>query len=486
MTTALPLTVLRRPEHLRSDDSRVMARLFLPSDGRIKKVIDRVMGLHADEVNTMLSDVLRGFTGRHFDLGEVLKDHFEAVRHYCEAPDRLTHEQQMLIGAYFTMEYAVESAALFNPSMVLHPDQSDLPDGSVRFIMSLRATGEGHVSSVVFRTGTLDQQGQINFDPLRPHIRAARLVHDRYFDKHTFFLKLIEMGAYTSEAEEALNSLGDHFTFNELEQRINDTRHEDVNAETHQETVENVLWLARSNYHLRMPQDAPPSEVVIFPTTENDSRGIEDVRLVRFHDQEQDRHTYFGTFTAYNGFRSLPMLFETDDFRLIKVHTLNGKYAQNKGMALFPRKINDWYMMISRIDGENMYLMWSDNVHFWNDAELLVAPKYPWEFMQIGNCGSPIETEKGWLLLTHGVGPMRQYCIGALLLDLQDPSKVIGQLEQPLLAPNEAERDGYVPNVVYSCGGMVHGDQLVIPYAMSDFAVSFATVGLDDLLNQFK
>jgi len=242
-----------------------------------------------------------------------------------------------------------------------------------------------------------------------------------------------------------------------------------------------VLWLARSNYHLKMPPDCDPSEIVIFPASENESKGIEDVRLVQF--TEEDGSTvYYGTYTAYNGFRILPQIFETTDFTTIRVHTLNGQYVQNKGMALFPRRIGNWYMMVSRLDGENMYLMRSENIHFWNEAIKLQEPKYPWEFVQIGNCGSPIETEAGWLLLTHGVGPMRQYCIGVSLLDRDDPSKVIGHLKQPLLVPTEQERDGYVPNVVYSCGAMIHHDMLFIPYAMSDSATSFASVAVSDLL----
>ncbi|MHC5112686.1 MAG: glycoside hydrolase family 130 protein, partial [Planctomycetota bacterium] len=252
-----------------------------------------------------------------------------------------------------------------------------------------------------------------------------------------------------------------------------------------QETADIMLSLARSNYHLEMPADALVSEVVIFPSSENESNGIEDVRLVLFTDDDGSQ-TYYGTYTAYNGFRIFPQLLEISDFRTVKIHTLSGRNAQNKGMALFPRKVDGWYMMVSRLDNENLYLMRSDNVRFWNDAEVLQTPKFPWEIVQIGNCGSPLETPDGWLLLTHGVGPMRQYCMGATLLDLDNPSKIIGQTSQPLLVPIEDERDGYVPNVVYSCGAMIHHDQLVIPYAMSDFATGFATIPMDELLTHLK
>jgi predicted GH43/DUF377 family glycosyl hydrolase len=246
-----------------------------------------------------------------------------------------------------------------------------------------------------------------------------------------------------------------------------------------------MLWLARSNYHLSFPEDASPSEVAIFPTTEDESRGIEDARFVRFTEGD-GRAVYYGTYTAYNGFRILPQLLETANFSEFRISTLNGRYCQNKGMALFPRRIDGWYLMLSRLDGENLYIMPSKNIRFWNQATRLQEPTHSWELVQVGNCGSPLETAEGWIMLTHGVGPMRRYCLGASLLDLEDPTKVIGQLREPLLAPSEEERDGYVPNVVYSCGAMIHGDLLVIPYAMADSATTFATVGVQDLLDHMR
>jgi predicted GH43/DUF377 family glycosyl hydrolase len=244
-----------------------------------------------------------------------------------------------------------------------------------------------------------------------------------------------------------------------------------------------MLWLARSNYHLTFPQDSDLSERVIYPVTENESRGIEDARFARFVDDDGTVE-YFATYSAYNGVRVLPQFIETPDFRHFKIITLNGRYAKHKGVAIFPRKIDGYYMMVSRVDGESIYLMPSDNRHFWNQAEKLQPPTQSWEFVQVGNCGSPLETDEGWLLLTHGVGPMRQYCMGVMLLDLNDPSKVIGQLDVPLLVPHADERDGYVPNVVYSCGAMIHNQTLIIPYAMSDSAVGLATVPLQDLLTR--
>lgn len=476
------LTINRRSEKFSSDDRRVITRFFSPGDeARVEAVIERVLSLSESEASELLTHVLQDFNARHKDIGAVFAEHYEQVKQQVSHDGDLSRSRQLLIGAYFTMEYAIESAALFNPSIVPHPRQDDLPQGATRFIMSLRATGEGHISSIVFRTGVLDGGGNIQFDPLSPYASRMRTVEDRLYVKHTFWLKLIEMGAYNELADAVLGRLGEQFKFHELNESINQTRASLEPAEPFQETVENMVWLARSNYQLQMPANADASEVVIFPTSDNESRGIEDVRLVRFVDDDGSVY-YYGTYTAYNGFRILPQLIETKDFQTIKVHTLNGRFVQNKGMALFPRKIDGWYMMISRLDGENLYLMKSDNIHFWNDAQILQVPEYPWEFVQIGNCGSPIETDAGWILLTHGVGPMRQYCIGASLLDRNDPSKVIGQLSEPLIVPTEEERDGYVPNVVYTCGAMIHNDVLVIPYAISDIATTFATVPVPDLL----
>jgi predicted GH43/DUF377 family glycosyl hydrolase len=273
------------------------------------------------------------------------------------------------------------------------------------------------------------------------------------------------------------------FTMTELEQVMISVCDRELDPACAADASEGIRWLAKSNYQLKLPADAEASELVIFPQTINESRGMEDLRLVRFvHDD--GAVTYFGTCTAYDGFRTLPEMIETSDFQTIGVHTLNGAKALNKGLALFPRKIDGNYVMCSRIDGENLYIMRSDNVHFWETADLLQTPKQPWEFVQIGNCGSPLETPEGWLLLTHGVGPMRTYCIGAMLLDLNDPMKVIGCLDEPLITPTEKERDGYVPNVAYSCGAMIHNGRLYLPFATSDRITRIAMVSLDSLLSR--
>ncbi len=478
------LTMNRQRELLLSDDRRVIVRPFaVGGEHRIRSVIDRVALLKEPEVTRLLSEVLRDFSQRHRDLEGSFEEHFtELAAPLIDDPADLSIERRLLIGSYLTMEYAIEGAALFNPSIVPHPDQSGLSAGTLRFIMSLRATGDGHVSSVAFRTGLVTPEGTIKLHPVSRYVEAARKVRDRTYHKHTFFLKLIEMGAYSDFAQVVLDRLDDEFKYTELTSTIDQAPTDGFDPAAVQYTGEHMRWLARSNYHLTFPDDCDVSEVVIYPVTENESRGIEDARFVRFVD-DTGAATYYGTYTAYNGYDILPQLLETTDFHRFRITTLNGCYAQNKGAALFPRKIDDLYMMVSRIDGENLYLMWSSNISFWNEGKLLQVPTFPWEFVQIGNCGSPIETEAGWLLLTHGVGPMRQYCIGAMLLDRDDPGEVIAQTSEPLLIPNKTEREGYVPNVVYTCGALIHADQLILPYAMSDSATTFATIPIDALLN---
>ncbi len=474
--------VTRRPERFVSDDKRVITRFFhVGGEDRVRAVISRVGEMSEDAVDRLLNKVHADFATRHRSIERTFARSFHEVRGYMDDPDGWSQARQLLLGSYFTMEYSIESAALFNPSIVPHPDQSGCGEGELKFLMSLRATGEGHVSSIVFRTGTVDSGGHIRFDTPSRYAAKMRVREDRRYEKRLFFLKLIEMAAYTEAARVVLEELPETFTLDQLDHKVAQIRERDRKPTPFSETAENMLWLARSNYSLDVPEGSEPSEIVIFPTSENESRGIEDCRLTRLID-EDGQAMYYGTYTAYNGFRILPQLLETADFKNISVHTLNGKYVQNKGMALFPRKIDGKYFMISRLDGENLFIMQSDMIHFWNTCQKLQAPRYPWEFVQIGNCGAPLETEEGWVLITHGVGPMRQYCIGATLLDKDDPSKIIGHLPEPLLWPEEDERDGYVPNVVYSCGALIHENMVVLPYAMSDVATSFATVCLSDLL----
>ena len=395
----------------------------------------------------------------------------------------LSRNQRLLIGAYLTAEYAIESAALFNPSIIPHHNQRNLPAGAVRFIMSLRATGEGHVSSIVFRTGVIFADHRIEIDPCSPFASPIRVVPDKQYEKALFHRKLQDIGVIEDVANAVLESLADSFTSDQLDHAISETRAAASDKLAIEESLLGIQWLARSNYQLELSPQTKASEVVIFPQNSNESHGIEDLRMVRFVDDD-GTITYYGTCTAFDGYRILPQLIETRDFLKIGVHTINGARAQNKGMALFPRRIDGHYVMCSRIDGENLYIMFSDIIHFWETAELLRTPRSPWEFVQIGNGGSPLETSEGWLLLTHGVGPMRTYCLGAMLLDLDDPLKVIGSLNEPLIAPTERERDGYVPNVAYTCGAMIHDGQLYLPFATSDMITRFAVVSIDSLLNR--
>jgi predicted GH43/DUF377 family glycosyl hydrolase len=390
-----------------------------------------------------------------------------------------------LIGASFTMEYSIESAALFNPSMAPAIDQAGVPSGSVRFVMSLRATGEGHVSSIVFRRGVIDVDGQVSVDVPGKHSRTLTALVPDNFEKSDFVRNLRALGSWTDQTEAIMALLSERFTRAELSDAIDRMRAKASVSGKSEESIDALLALARANYQLGVPPDADISEVVIFPFSDNERHGIEDMRLVRFTDDDGSSQ-YFGTYTAYNGFRIFPQLLSYRQGGSIQIHMLSGVCAKNKGMALFPRKIGGVYAMVARLDNENLYYMESDDVLTWNDAQVLQRPRFPWEVIQIGNCGSPLETRAGWLLLTHGVGPMRQYCIGATLLDLEKPSRIIGQTSEPLLVPTGEERIGYVPNVVYSCGGMIHQGFLVLPYAMSDVASSIALINLDDLLTTLK
>jgi predicted GH43/DUF377 family glycosyl hydrolase len=478
------LKVKRKSHKIVGDTSRVITRLHVPDEkNRIAKIIQRILRLSATAGEKLMAQILADFSGRHDDIGHIFERHLQAGGDYLPRGTVLSKVQRALIGAYFTKEYSIESAALFNPSIVPHPDQRHLKDGSLRFIMSLRATGEGHISSIVFRSGVLDRRNRLLFDPISDFVEAPDLQLDPVYKRTPFLRKLYEMGAVTDTANYILNQLTEDFTYKELIEKIENFRAKPRFVEDSQNrTFEIMLWLADSNYEVSFHADHRISERVIFPVSKNESRGIEDARFVRFSSADKAA-TYYATYTAYNGSTILPQLIETKDFITFNVLTLNGKAVQNKGMALFPRKIGNRFAMLSRQDGENNHIMFSDNIHFWQESQIIQEPKRPWEFIQIGNCGSPLETVEGWIVLTHGVGPMRQYCIGAVLLDLENPAKVIARLDEPLLAPHAKEREGYVPNVVYSCGAIIHNHELVIPYAMSDFNSGIATVGVRELLN---
>jgi predicted GH43/DUF377 family glycosyl hydrolase len=426
------------------------------------------------------------FGGRHAKTREFLKARFELVRPCLPTREKLSQERQLLLGAYFTHEYSLEAAALFNPSIVPHPDQSDLPAGGLRFILSLRATGEGHISSITFRTGLLGARGHISINAPTRYCLEPEQVPNAAYENGLFERKLQELGLVGDFSRQVLQELGSSFTLDDLRASLTRTAQQFRARDQQTGAVSRkILMLAQSNYEVQFSPDSRLSERVLFPVTPSQSNGIEDARFVRFQ-HEDGTQTYYATYTAYDGKMILPQFIETQDFLHFKFITLNGPAVQNKGMALFPRKVNGHYAMLGRQDYENIYVMFSDHLHFWHETQLILKPVFPWEFIQLGNCGSPIETDAGWLVLSHGVGPMRKYCIGAFLLDRDDPTKVIGRLRGPLLKPNENEREGYVPNVVYSCGSLLHGRQLVIPYAMSDYATTFATLSLDEVLSAME
>ncbi|NBB89986.1 MAG: glycosidase [Spirochaetes bacterium] len=379
------------------------------------------MALTEEDALRSMESVTRLFGGRHRGLESTLLANYDRVAPHIAAKTPLSRTRRLLLGAQFSGEYSLECAALFNPSIVLHPDQSEAPPGGARFIMSLRSVGEGHISSIQFRQGTIDGDGEIELDPTTGFTSLAQIQPNPRYKKK----KVI--------------------------------------------------------YAIDFPPTLSVDERVIFPVSSNESNGIEDARFVRFVEDDGSAR-YYAPYTAYNGHGISPQLIETEDFLHFRVMTLGGSAVQNKGMALFPRRIAGRYAMLSRQDNENILIMFSEDPHSWSDPTLILRPKAPWESVKIGNCGSPIETEAGWIVVTHGVGPMRTYSLGAVLLDLDDPTKVLGRLSQPLITAEGAEREGYVPNVVYSCGSLLHGRSLIMPYAMSDRATTIATVSVDDLL----
>ena len=419
----------RRALHLRPDPARVIVRPFKPTTEprdlnptdktRANHIVERVLDLDSEAAASQLADVLDNFKGRHRNLLETFELRADEMEKALATHCSFSEVQRQLIGAYFLNEYSFEASALFNPSIVPHPDQSGIAAGSLRFILSLRAVGEGHVSSLTFRAGTIAADGSIAVDPTARLASSPRIGY-------------LIPGPIGNEVEVVF------------------TPGQDI------------------------------SERVIFPITESQSHGIEDARFVEFTDG--GRKTYYATYTAYNGTAIRSELIETSDFLSFRMSPLQGAAARNKGMALFPRRIDGKYAMIARQDNENLYLVYSDNLYSWEGGQAILKPQFPWEFVQIGNCGSPIELDQGWLLLTHGVGPVRKYSIGAALLDKRDPSKVLARSSEPLLRPEPSEREGYVPNVVYTCGAMAHNDQIILPYAVSDTFSNFATIKIAALL----
>lgn len=448
-----PPWVHRTSVTLRPDPSRVLARLFLPGQellgngiSRADAVIARVLAMDDAQTHEVLADTVARFASRHHDLTRTFREHFALVAHRIPGAHELAPERRDLVGAYFTQEYAIEAAALFNPSLVPHPDQQGLAEGELRFVMSLRAVGEGHISSIEFRTGVLGPPGEVRLDDPAPHPTTGRVTptamsSDRRADPGA------DVG-HTGSPDEA--------------------------------SGKGAAGGADAAYTLCFDPERELSARVVFPTVAAESRGVEDARFVAFTDG--DSVTYHATYTAYDGSNVAPRLLTTQDWLTFRSRPQLGPAARDKGMALFPRKVGGLHLALTRWDRESLGVTSSDDAVTWRAPTTVASPERAWEVVQIGQCGSPIETTSGWLVLTHGVGPMRGYAIGALLLDLEDPTVVIGSLDEPFLTPSMEERDGYVPNVVYACGALLHGDQLVLPYGCSDSTVRFAFVELRVLL----
>jgi predicted GH43/DUF377 family glycosyl hydrolase len=487
----MPSIVVTRTRHrFLPDAHRVLARPYslgeeLQGPSRTAQLVARIVAIPEADVSGLLAGILATFAHRHRGYREILDRHFRLVSQHVASNAAISNERRLLIGAYFTHEYAVEAAALFNPSIVLAPDQSRLRPGERRFIMALRAVGEGHLSSIEFRSGTIHGAGELTFEPPGTFLVPGHRTAPRSYNKVLFSSKLQELGVANELADSVLDRLSHEFSLADLEGSLAELEKHGPPHAIWFETAKIIRVLASSNYVTTFPPDSALSERVIFPAGPNETRGMEDARFVRFTGNG-GAIKYYATYTAYDGFEIVPQLIETDDFVTFTIATLNGYAAQNKGMALFPRLINGKYVMLSRRDRENLHLAVSDDVRFWNEVIELYRPSRPWELLHSGNCGSPLETEAGWLVLTHGVGPMRRYALGALLLDLEDPRKVIGHLAEPLLVPDETEREGYTPNVVYTCGGLIDGDRLVLPYGFSDSGIGVALVSLPELLAELR
>ena len=485
-------SINRKPIRFYSDPKRVIVRFFFPGpETRVQTIIQKVVEMPEEAAMLSLNQVLRDFSARHRNISKIFQKHFDRTRDIMNGKvgdlTTLSVYKKLLIGAFFSSEYSIESAAFFNPSMIEDPDQSGLQEGQKRVIISFRATGEGHISSIAFRGGILDSNNNLEMIPTGRLIDEAENVYNFTYKKDVFYQKLCEVygGSEALGNDPVLayvfQKLRPEFDYNELYRAIDETKREMQPDEKQRKMLQIISWLGDSHYRISFSLDTSISDRVIFPISAAESNGIEDARFVKFTDDD-GLERYYATYTAYNGVSIMPMMITTKSFYQFEVMPIHGENAQNKGMALFPRKIKGKYAMLSRLDGINNYVMFSDTINLWHDAVKLQMPKFPWEFIQVGNCGSPIETEFGWLVITHGVGPMRKYVIGAILLDLDDPTKVIGQLNEPLILPNEEEREGYVPNVVYSCGSIINNDELVVPYAMSDTASTYATLSLKELL----
>ncbi len=481
------IIVERKPNRFYPNFKRVIIRFFNNGAERSKNLVEKVLELDDEDVELSLTQTLRDFAKRHRNLTKKFLKHYEKVKELLSDSSielkGLSESKKLLIGSYFSMEYSIESAAFFNPSMVESPDQTVLEEGSKRVVVSFRATGEGHVSSIVFHSGIIDHKGDLTFEKSGRYVDEPEVVKRANYNKKTFINKLREMNVDKSIISLVIEPLDDKFIYGDLLKSVNEALERNNANEEKRRAIKEIIWLADSHYEIKFSRDTHLSERVIFPVSYTERKGIEDARFVRFV-EDDGQIVYYATYTAYDGFTILPKLIVTKDFHHFEVKPLHGKGAQNKNLALFPRKIDGKYVMLSRIDGVNSFIGFSENINVWEEPVKIQEPKYPWEYIQIGNCGAPEETPEGWILITHGVGPMRRYCLGASLLDLKDPTKEIGRLKEPLLIPNDEEREGYVPNVVYSCGSLIHNNKLIVPYGLSDTGAGFLSVDMDALLER--
>lgn len=460
-----------------SSKAVITSFLFLPGNKRIPNIIERVKDLTEEETEASLKNVIRDFAHRHRNIEETFLNHFNRINNqHQDDLLQFSYKRKLLLGAFFTKEYSIQAAALFNPSIVPHPDQENLQPGEIRFVMSLRATGEGHISSIVLKTGIIDDQANIAIDKTSGYFTSLNKNEFAVYSKKFIRERITGDPDFMSEL---LDVIPDTFTAAEAIQIISENKW--VQHKLLLESIEKFKQILDSNYELE-PSHLPLQEIVIFPNSNAERMGMEDVRFVHFHDG--NFNCYYSTYTAYDGYHIKTQLIETKDFNVFTIRTLYGSAVSDKGMALFPEKIDGKYVMISRQGGETINIMFSENLYCWDTYQILMKPQYTWEMVQLGNCGSPVKTDKGWLLLTHGVGAMRTYVIGSVLLDLYNPSIVTGRLTKPLIEADESEREGYVPNVVYTCGLLRHHDLLLIPYAVSDSATGFVTVSLTELLTE--
>lgn len=479
--------VTRSPQRLAADRTRVVTRLFVPGqegfelqDSRAGAVLRRILALDEDDVRAALDDVVRRFDRRHSDLVGTFRRHARELADRLDPGSRISDVRTLLLGATFTNEYAIEGAALCNPSIVAHPDQTGTAAGDLRFVMSVRGIGEGHLSSIGFRTGTVDSAGQVTIDDAVPFATVGTVV-PALLDATVFRSELSRRNDAGEAADYVLGALGDQFTRNDLDEQLDKLQ---LNRSTRiraPETMALIREIAERSYAIEFSSDTVLSERVLWPATGAEAAGMEDARFVRFV-EDDGAVTYYATYTAYSGSQISQQLLTTTDFRSFTSVPMVGAAAANKGLALFPRRIHGRFAAMSRSDRESNTVAYSDQLSVWSGTQTCQHPIEAWEILQLGNCGPPIETDAGWLVLTHGVGPMRTYSIGAILLDLDDPTRIIGRLSEPLLSPAADEQDGYVPNVVYSCGALVHADTLVLPYGIGDAAIGVATVPLPELL----